>query len=419
MLLISIRSVVLAVKGVLMTVLSVAAAYGSLVMVFQWGWLERLGFEPITSIDSTIPPLVLAMTFGLSMDYEIFLLTRIRERYLQTGDTRDAVAYGVATSARTITSAALIMIAVFIGFAFAGMPLVAQLGVACAVAIAIDATVVRLVLVPSLMGMFDRWNWWLPGWLDRLLPSVDFEKPLPKLDVGDVVVVPDDISAIAPAAAELRTVVRSAVRLRRLAPQTVSIVDPLVFSGCEVRGDARPVTAGLRTRPRSPRGPRSAGLRSVHPVTMWRRRLSVALEALTNQNIAEAAVRRTGPVETTSVQLSTGDRLQIPTAAETVRMKSYLLLCRNSRADFTELADLADAMGVDNAALALGGIDRYYSAGRPERMWLATQLVRRLADPIPSDGEDGGRPGPGEDAEWDDTRRRCLSLAVAILEEAS
>ena len=179
MLLIAIRSVFLAFKGVLMTVLSVAAAYGSLVMIFQWGWGERLGFAPISSIDSTIPPLVLALTFGLSMDYEIFLLTRIRERFLQTGDTRDAVAYGVSTSARTITSAALIMIAVFIGFAFAGMPLVAELGVACAVAIAVDATVVRLVLVPALMAMFDQWNWWLPRWLDRLLPSVDFEKPLP------------------------------------------------------------------------------------------------------------------------------------------------------------------------------------------------------------------------------------------------
>ena len=110
---------------------------------------------------------MLALTFGLSMDYEIFLLTRIRERFLQSGDTRDAVAYGVSTSARTITSAALIMIAVFIGFAFAGMPLVAELGVACAVAIAVDATVVRLVLVPALMAMFDQWNWWLPRWLDR------------------------------------------------------------------------------------------------------------------------------------------------------------------------------------------------------------------------------------------------------------
>lgn len=171
MLLISIRSVFLAFKGVLMTLLSVAAAYGSLVMVFQWGWARGLGFPALHSIDSTVPPLVLAMTFGLSMDYEIFLLTRIRERFLQTGQTRDAVAYGVRTSARTITSAALIMIAVFCGFAFAGMPLVAEIGVACAVAIAVDATVVRLVLVPALMAMFDRWNWWLPRWLAHILPS--------------------------------------------------------------------------------------------------------------------------------------------------------------------------------------------------------------------------------------------------------
>ena len=168
MLLISIRSVFLALKGVLMTVLSVAAAYGSIVMVFQWGWLKDLGFQPISSLDSSVPPLVLAITFGLSMDYEIFLLTRIRERFLQTNNTRDAVAWGVSTSARTITSAALIMIAVYIGFAFAGMPLVAEIGVACAVAIAVDATVVRLVLVPALMAMFDQWNWWLPRWLDRI-----------------------------------------------------------------------------------------------------------------------------------------------------------------------------------------------------------------------------------------------------------
>ena len=196
MLLISIRSVFLAFKGVLMTVLSVAAAYGSIVMVFQWGWLKDLGFQPISSLDSSVPPLVLAITFGLSMDYEIFLLTRIRERFLQTNNTRDAVSWGVSTSARTITSAALIMIAVYIGFAFAGMPLVAELGVACAVAIAVDATVVRLVLVPALMAMFDEWNWWLPHWLARILPSVDFERPLPKVDIGDVVVIPDDISAL-------------------------------------------------------------------------------------------------------------------------------------------------------------------------------------------------------------------------------
>jgi len=405
MLLISIRSLFLALKGVLMTVLSVAAAYGSLVAVFQWGWLERIGFEPITSIDSTIPPLVLALTFGLSMDYEIFLMTRIRERYLQSGDTRDAVAYGVATSARTITSAALIMIAVFIGFAFAGMPLVAQLGVACAVAIAVDATVVRLVLVPSLMAMFDQWNWWLPAWLDRILPSVDFEKPLPKLDLGDLVVLPDEISSIAPPAGDLRMVVKNAARLREMAPDAVCVADPLAFSGC-----------GIRRPAKSSRGPRSATLRPVHPVTIWRGRLAVALDALGT----ETDVERSSPVETTNVQLPTGDRLLIPTGAETLRLQSYLVLCRNSRADYAELADLADAMNIDNAATVLAGIDEYYSSGTPHRMWIATQLVRRLADPVPADTADDDRwYTPDAAAQWDDVRTRCLSLAVATLEEAS
>src|ERR1700761_9028226 len=237
MLLISIQSVFLAFKGVLMTVLSVAAAYGSLVMVFQWGWLEKLGFPPISSIDSTVPPLVLAMTFGLSMDYEIFLLTRIRERFLQTGHTHDAVAYGVSTSARTITSAALIMIAVFIGFAFAGMPLVAEIGVACAVAIAVDATVVRLVLVPALMAMFAHWNWWLPGWLERILPSVDFEKPLPTVDLGDILMIPDDISVPAVPSADLRIVLKSAARLKHLVPDAITVADPLAFTGCGRNGE--------------------------------------------------------------------------------------------------------------------------------------------------------------------------------------
>ncbi len=425
MLLVSIRSVFLALKGVLMTMLSVAAAYGSLVIVFQWGWLEKLGFEGLGSIDSTIPPLVLAITFGLSMDYEIFLLTRIRERYLQSGDTRDSVAYGVATSARTISSAALIMIAVFIGFAFAGMPLVAQLGVACAVAIAVDATVVRLVLVPALMAMFDQWNWWLPGWLARLLPSVDFEKPLPKLDLGDLVVLPDHLATVPPPSADLKMVVRSAARLKEMAPDAVSVADPLAFSGCDiddaalrgrVRGgdDAAAFPAGP-----SPAAPRTA-TRGVHPVTMWRGRLAVALDALET----DAATARRSPVETTNVQLPTGDRLQIPTGAETLRLQSYLVLCRNNRADYVQLAGLVEANGLDNAAAVLAGIDRYYTSGQasaqPARLWIATQLVRRLADPMPSD--DGNPTDPssvGPEPGWENVRKTCLNLAVAILEEAS
>ncbi|MGE0219137.1 MMPL family transporter [Mycolicibacterium sp.] len=422
MLLISIRSVFLALKGVLMTVLSVAAAYGSLVAVFQWGWLSDLGFKQLSSLDSTIPPLVLALTFGLSMDYEIFLLTRIRERFLQTGNTRDAVSYGVSTSARTITSAALIMIAVFIGFAFAGMPLVAQLGVACAVAIAVDATVVRLVLVPALMAMFDEWNWWLPRWLDRILPSVDFEKPLPKADIGDLVIIPDDISALAPSGADLRTVVRSAAKLKTLAPQCITVADPLAFSGCQPlmklvgsrvrRGEAKvAVTVGNRAH-----GKTIAVKLPKHPVTMWRGRLDVALDALTVAD-GDTTFARSSPMETTNVLLPTGDRLQIPTGAETLRLKSFLIAERNSARDYTDFAELVASMDVQTAAEVLAGIDRYYS-GRPAdgsgKHRVATELVRRLADPQPADTV----AGPEAETGWATTKQRCLSVAVAMLEEA-
>ncbi len=439
MLLIAIRSVFLAFKGVLMTVLSVAAAYGSLVMIFQWGWLERLGFDPISSIDSTIPPLVLALTFGLSMDYEIFLLTRIRERFLQSGDTRDAVAYGVSTSARTITSAALIMIAVFVGFAFAGMPLVAELGVACAVAIAVDATVVRLVLVPALMAMFDQWNWWLPGWLARALPSVDFEKPLPDVDLGDLVIIPDDISALAAPGPDLRMVVKSAARLKSLAPDAVTVADPLALHGCaglsdlagRVRGGdgayANATASTVRIRTQTTTGqPATNGDRRVprrmHPVTMWRGRLALALDALDTESSPTSdepgpALQRRAPVETTNVQLPTGDRLQIPTGAETLRLAGYLIMCRNSSRDFTELANLVDAMDPHTAAVALTDIDRYYCGQASGQQWIATELVRRLADPRPSD-EDVELSDSGTETDWDKVRRRCLSVAVAMLEES-
>jgi heme transporter len=448
MLLISIQSVFLAFKGVLMTVLSVAAAYGSLVMVFQWGWLEKLGFAPISSIDSTVPPLVLAMTFGLSMDYEIFLLTRIRERFLQSGHTRDAVAYGVSTSARTITSAALIMIAVFIGFAFAGMPLVAEIGVACAVAIAVDATVVRLVMVPALMAMFAHWNWWLPGWLERILPSVDFEKPLPTVDLGDILMIPDDISAPAVPSADLRIVLKSAARLKHLVPDAITVADPLAFTGCgrngglreHVKGGDDATTHSLAVAGTAPGSnghsmtrkfvgglshrngvnratPRA--VRSVHPVTLWRGRLSVALDALeTEAETDQPSFERRSPVETTHVQLPTGDRLQIPTGAETLRLKGYLIMSRNSSRDYAEFAELVDTMEAETAALVLAGMDRYYSGQSPRRQWIATQLVRRLADPHPSDLDDDSWPGPDAKADWEEVRQRCLSVAVAMLEEA-
>ena len=175
-LLVLLRSVLLPLKAVLVNLLSVAAAYGVLVAVFQWGWFDSLlGFHHLGYVNTLTPPFLLAIVFGLSMDYEVFLLTRIRERYDATGDTRKAVGEGLAGSARTISSAALIMVAVFSVFAFTGVPSVKEIGVGLAVAIALDATLVRLVLVPAVMELMGKWNWWLPAPLARVLPRADFE----------------------------------------------------------------------------------------------------------------------------------------------------------------------------------------------------------------------------------------------------
>ncbi|MDQ2982781.1 MAG: MMPL family transporter [Actinomycetota bacterium] len=165
------RSLVLPVKAVLMNCLSVGAAFGILVAVFQWGWLDWTGYGSPGYVDVLVIPLVLAITFGLSMDYEVFLLARIRERQLTLGDTNRGVAEGVAASARIITSAALIMVAVFLAFGIAGSIQLKELGVGLAAAIALDATLVRLVLVPATMALLSERNWWLPGWLARILPS--------------------------------------------------------------------------------------------------------------------------------------------------------------------------------------------------------------------------------------------------------
>jgi uncharacterized membrane protein YdfJ with MMPL/SSD domain len=175
-LLLLLRSVLLPLKAVLMNLLSVAAAYGVLVAVFQWGWLDGLlGYDSLGYINTMTPPFLLAIVFGLSMDYEVFLLSRIRERYDATGDTRTAVAQGLRASAATISSAALIMVAVFAVFAGTGTPSIKEIGLGLSVAIALDATLVRLILVPATMELLGRWNWWLPGPLARVLPRTDFE----------------------------------------------------------------------------------------------------------------------------------------------------------------------------------------------------------------------------------------------------
>ena len=164
LLLFTFRSVLLPLKAILMNLLSVGATFGVLVLVFQHGFgSSLLGVEGPADIQNFIPILLLALLFSLSTDYEVFLLGRVREEFVKTGDNTASVARGVAGTAPLISGAALLMVVVFGGFAFAGILPMKQLGFGMAVAIAIDATLVRLVIVPASMRLLGRWNWWMPG----------------------------------------------------------------------------------------------------------------------------------------------------------------------------------------------------------------------------------------------------------------
>ena len=172
------RSIAVPLKAAVMNLLSIGAAYGVLVAVFQWGWgAEVLGLAGPTPITSIIVVIMFPILFGLSMDYEVFLLSRIREEYQRTGDNAESVARGLAGTGRVVTSAALIMIAVFLSFVGSPVPSLKMLGLGLAVAIAVDATVVRMMLVPATMALLGKANWWLPAWLDRILPVVSVEDP--------------------------------------------------------------------------------------------------------------------------------------------------------------------------------------------------------------------------------------------------
>jgi RND superfamily putative drug exporter len=172
LLLVVFRSVVIAVKAAVMNLLSITAAYGVLVMVSQNGWLGSLfGFPEKVPVTTWVPVFLFVILFGLSMDYEVFLLSRVREEYDSSGDNAAAVALGLSRTARVITAAAAIMVAVFLSIVIAPNVSTKQIGLGLAVAILIDATVVRLVLVPAVMELLGKANWWLPGWLDRLLPQ--------------------------------------------------------------------------------------------------------------------------------------------------------------------------------------------------------------------------------------------------------
>ena len=183
------RSVLVPLKAAIMNLLGIGAAYGVVVAVFQWEWgASAFGVEESLPIISFLPMFMFAILFGLSMDYEVFLMSRIREEYLHTGDNTLSVARGISHTARVITAAAVIMVSVFGSFAFGGDPTVKMFGVGLAAAIFLDATVIRMVLVPSTMQLLGDRNWWLPGWLDRLLPNLDLEGegalPAPEYEPG-------------------------------------------------------------------------------------------------------------------------------------------------------------------------------------------------------------------------------------------
>ena len=170
------RSVLLPLKAILMNILSIFASYGALVFIFQEGNLSNLlDFEPLGFVEASLPILMFCLLFGLSMDYEVFLLSRVRESWLETHDNRLSVANGLQQSGRIITGAALIVVVVTLSFVTAEIVLVKALGLGIAIAVLLDATIVRALVVPATMRLLGDVNWWLPGWLARLLPKKEFE----------------------------------------------------------------------------------------------------------------------------------------------------------------------------------------------------------------------------------------------------
>lgn len=182
LLLVAFHSPLISLKAGIMNLLSVCAAYGVMTLVAQGGTVgELIGIDHEVPIAPFMPVMMFAILFGLSMDYEVFLVSRIREEYLKDGDTRRAVADGLAKTARVITAAAAIMVVVFLAFVASPEVFLKLFGIGLAAAIFLDATLVRMVLVPAVMQLLDSRNWWIPDWLERALPSIDVEKPGPEV----------------------------------------------------------------------------------------------------------------------------------------------------------------------------------------------------------------------------------------------
>ena len=170
------RSLLVPIKATLGFLLSVVATFGAVVAVFQWGWAgELIGLQQAGPILSFLPILLVGIVFGLAMDYQVFLVTRMREDYVHGTEARQAVVTGFGHGARVVTAAAIIMISVFAGFILSPESIIKSVGFALAVAVLFDAFVVRMTIVPAVMTLLGKAAWWLPAWLDRLLPDVDVE----------------------------------------------------------------------------------------------------------------------------------------------------------------------------------------------------------------------------------------------------
>jgi RND superfamily putative drug exporter len=177
LLLVTFRSIVIPIKAIILNLLSVGAAYGVLVLVFQEGWGEKLlGFESNGGVTSWLPLFLFVILFGLSMDYHVFILSRVREAYDSGMSTTEAVRHGIATTAGTVTSAAIVMVAVFAVFATLSFLDFKEMGIGLSVAVLIDATIIRAILLPASMKVLGDWNWYLPSWLEWL-PALHEPEP--------------------------------------------------------------------------------------------------------------------------------------------------------------------------------------------------------------------------------------------------
>jgi len=217
----SFRSVVIPTKAAVLNILSIGAAYGVIVAIFQWGWgASLIGLHTTVPIPAYVPMLVFCIVFGLSMDYEVFLLSRIHEAWISTGDAHRAVAIGIGATAKVITTAAAIMVVVFTSFVLNTDPTVKMLAIGMAFAVLIDASLVRMVLVPSVMSLLGAHAWWMPRWLDRIVPQLRIEGGAAAPEDASVAAAPGDgggDTATEPSGSTGNGQAPSRTKLRRLA----------------------------------------------------------------------------------------------------------------------------------------------------------------------------------------------------------